>query len=57
MEDFIWRLAVAVIPLFFLIGSAILFTIISEKTHYRSLSKRRTRRYLLRALAGGVMLR
>lgn len=57
MEDFIWRLAVAVIPLFLLVGSVTLITALSEYYAHRPLAWHRKRRAILRALSAGVIMR
>lgn len=57
MEDFFWRLAVAVIPLFLLVGSVTLISALSEHYAHRPLSWHRKRRAALRALAAGITMR
>lgn len=57
MESFIFKLAVAVIPLFVLVVSATGITYLSSWYAHHPLAWHRRRRNILRALANGVMLR
>jgi len=57
METFCLKLAVAVIPLIFLVASVIFTSGISTCCAHYPLSWHRKRRHILRAMAAGVMLR
>lgn len=57
MESFIFKLAVAVIPLFLLIASVIIYTELSPKLAHHPLSWHRKRRSIQRALAAGTAIR
>jgi len=57
METFILKLAVAVIPLVVLVASVVLLSHLSSWYTHHSLTWHRKHRHILRALAGGVMLR
>jgi hypothetical protein len=57
MESFIFKLAVAVIPLVLLVASATTITYLSTWYAHRPLAWHRKRRNIQRALASGVMLR
>ena len=57
METFILKLAVAVIPLILLVTSVTLVSHLSFWYSHHSLAWHRRRRDILRALAGGIILR
>ena len=57
METFILKLAVAVIPLILLVASVTLISHLSIWYAHHPLAWHRRRRHILRALAGGIMLR
>ena len=57
METFFFKLVVAVIPLVALIASVTIISDISSCYTRRPLAWHRRRRTILRALAGGVMMR
>lgn len=57
MEDFIWRLAVAVIPFLALVGSATLISGLSRQYKHNKLALHRRRRAMQRALVHGATLR
>ncbi len=57
METFIPRLAVAVIPFIALVASVTACSSLSRWYAHRPLAWHRSRRTILRALAGGIMLR
>jgi len=57
METFLLKLAVAVIPLILLVTSVTLISAVSSWYTRRPLAWHRRRRYALRALAHGALLR
>jgi hypothetical protein len=57
MEIFFIKLAVAVIPLIVLVGAVTVIPSISRCCTHHHLAWHRRRRRILRAVAGGVMLR
>ncbi len=57
MKTFIPRLAVAVIPFVVLVASVIACTSLPRWSAHRPLAWHRSRRSVLRALAGGLWLR
>lgn len=56
MESFLLKLAVAVLPLIFLIASIIIYTGLSSRHTRRSLSRHRNRRSIRRALTAGTVI-
>ena len=57
METFLFKLAVAVIPLFLLVTSVTLISAVSSWYTHRPLAWHRKRRHVLRTLAYGALLR
>jgi hypothetical protein len=57
METFLVKLAVAVIPLILLVSSVVIISRLSSWYTHHPLAWHRRRRHILRAMAGGVMLR
>jgi hypothetical protein len=57
METFLLKLAVAVIPLILLVSSVVIISQLSSWYTHHPLAWHRRRRHILRAMAGGVMLR